>query len=194
MPMGKSEEQTGTSHTMGLRLDDETYNELEHLSQEMHVKKSALLKTALKRWAIIRMSVNYENMTLIGKPMLKFLMENLSEKQAFEMAALIASNMCSHLANQVLKSEKDITSDSFLKHFIYGMGINGKGWFDKIQLQKISVDKYRIFGTHRFGENFSTFVFHLITNIMKDIQLYETKREMKIKNKNFLSMLIIKKP
>ena len=154
----------GNSHTMGLRLDTETHNELERLSQEMNIKKSTLLKQALKKWATIRLSVNFENMIVIGKPMFSFLMNTLTNEQTIELANVISSNLCSVLAHRILEGNKDLSTEEFLEFFASGMGVNGKGWFDKIQVQKIAVHTYRLFGTHQFGRNFSSFVFQLIAN------------------------------
>jgi len=191
--MGKSEEKKRLSHTMGLRLDQETYTELEQLSQEMQIAKSTLLKKALNGWATIRLSTNFENMIVIGKPMLKYLMGILTEDQAIELTKVVSSNIYSVIANRILERQKELSVDSFLNFFASGMGMNGKGWFDKIQVQKIANHTYRLFGTHRFGKNFSSFVFHLITNIIEDIHDYETKKDLKIQNESMVSILISKK-
>jgi len=191
--LGKSKDKKQISHTMGLRLNQDTYNELERLSQEMQIKKSTLLKMALKGWTTIRSSINFENMVVIGKPMLIYLMKTLNEEQSIELADVVSGNICSIIANRILEDQKELSTEYFLKFFVSGMGMNGKGWFDKVQIQKIAEHTYRLFGTHQFGKNFSTFVFHLITNVVENFQQYMTKKDLKIQNENIISFLIFKK-
>ena len=183
------------THTMGLRLDDDTYTELSNLSQEMQIKKSALLKKALRDWTKIRMSVNFENMVIIGKPMLKFLLENIEEEQAVEMASIISNNICSVLTNRIFNGGQDISIKNFLEFFVSGMGSNGKGWFDQIKLQEVTENKYHLFGNHQFGGKFSIFIFNLVKNILKSMKNleYDITEDLKINNNDLISIYVSKK-
>ena len=190
--MEKNKDKTKCSHSMGLRLDQDTYLIIEKLSQELDIKKSTLLKKALKGWATIRSSVNFENMVVIGKPMLKFFMKTLEEDQAIELASIVSNNVCSMIANKILENQNVLSTDAFLNFFVSGMGNNGKGWFDKVQVQKIEENTYRLLGTHQFGKNFSIFIFHMITKMMENIGQFITKQDLNIKSDKLVSILILR--
>lgn len=156
------------SHILGIRIDNETLNEIEREAKNLNIKKSSLVKQAIKQFFYLLDPVEKADRMMIYKNVLEFCLNYLDEEAMHELSQLIVKNSFRHKppnlvkkelmeAYRILEPEKfnEIINDVFL----HRRGI-AFGWYRETYLKYNSQDgTYYVEFNHRISEQFSKFLF-----------------------------------
>ena len=70
---------------LGIRIDSETLNEIETTAEKLDIKKSALVKQAIKQFFYLLDPVEKADRMMIYKNVLKFCLNHLDEEEMHEL-------------------------------------------------------------------------------------------------------------
>ena len=77
---------------LGIRIDRETLNEIETEAKNLNIKKSALVKQAIKQWFYLFDPVEKADRMMIYKNVMEFCMNYLDESAMRELSQIIVKN------------------------------------------------------------------------------------------------------
>lgn len=154
------------SHTMGLRLDDEMYQQLIESAHNLNLKKSQVIKQAIHDWIMFRMDVIEENLILIEKSFLRKLLDSVDVDKIDELAEFSARNIGNKMRFKLMEHDKSISLLHFLNIFQQTVESPGFSWFNKLQYKILDDETVLLFGNHSLNERFSLYVKLLLKSIM----------------------------
>ena len=155
------------SHTMGLRLDDDMYQQLIEFAHDLNLKKSQVIKKALHDWILYKMDVIEENLILVGKPFLAKVFDLISVKDIEELAEFSARNIGNNLRFRLMEHGKSISIEDFLNVFQETVGSPGFSWFTKIHYKILDDRTILVGGKHSLNERFSLYCKLFLKSLMK---------------------------
>jgi len=153
------------SKTLGIRLDEETEELLDRLTESMNMNKSQLLKTAFHEWAHIKRGIQQENMILCNRVLVQGLFNSLTEDQISPIAEAMSEHIISVIKIRQIETHTEETLEMFLQNYTTFSGREGAGWYQKIDYT-ITDDAVTIYGLHSLNKNFSTYQAQLLTRIL----------------------------
>ena len=153
---------------LGIRIDRETLNEIETEAKNLNIKKSALVKQAIKQWFYLFDPVEKADRMMIYKNVMKFCMNYLDEDAMHELSQIIVKNSFRHKPPNLVKKElmeayKNLEPQEFNEKindvFLHRRGI-AFGWYRESYLKYDSHEKtYYVEFKHRISKQFSKFLF-----------------------------------
>jgi len=154
------------SKTIGLRVDEETEEMLDSLSETMNLKKSQLLKRAFHEWVTIKQSIQRENMILCERLLLASLFKALPDDELQRIADTMSEHIISLIRIKQIENNIDETLEQFLTNFTSFNSTQHSGWFQKIDYTLDQDGKICIYGFHSLNKQFSNYVAELFTMIL----------------------------
>lgn len=154
------------SKTIGLRVDEETEEMLDSLSETMDLKKSQLLKRAFREWVSIKQSIQRENMILCHRLLLVSLFKALPDDELQRIAETLSEHIISLIRIKQIENNIDETLEQFLTKFTSFNSTQHSGWFQKIDYTLDQDGKIRIYGFHSLNKKFSNYAAELFTMIL----------------------------
>jgi len=156
------------SHILGIRIDSETLKEIETEAKNLNIKKSSLVKQAIKQWFYLFDPVEKADRMMIYKNVMEFCMNYLDESSMKELSQIIVKNTFRHKPPNLVKKElmeayrnlepkdfHEIINDVFL----HRRGI-AFGWYRETYLKYDPHEKmYYVEFNHRISKEFSKFLF-----------------------------------
>ena len=153
---------------LGIRIDSETLDEIETTAKKLSIKKSALVKQAIKQFFYLLDPVEKADRMMIYKNVLEFCLNYLDEEAMHELSQLIVKNSFRHKPPNLVKKElmeaykkldpkefNEIINDVFL----HRRGI-AFGWYREAYLKYDPHEKtYYVEFNHRISKQFSKFLF-----------------------------------
>ena len=153
---------------LGIRIDEETLNEIETEAKNLKIKKSALVKQAIKQWFYLIDPVEKAERMMIYKNVMEFCMNYLDESAMHELSQIIVKNSFRHKPpNRVKKELMDAYRNLEPKEFheiindvfLHRRGI-AFGWYRESYLKYNSQEgTYYVEFKHRISKKFSKFLF-----------------------------------
>jgi len=151
---------------IGLRVDEETEEMLDSLSETMDLKKSQLLKRAFREWVTIKQSIQQKNMILCERLLLESLFKAAPEVELQQIAETMSEHIISLIRIKQIESNVDETLEQFLINFTRFNSMQFSGWFQKIDYTLDQDGKIRIYGFHSLNKQFSNYIAKIITIIL----------------------------
>ena len=155
------------SYVMSIRLDKETYQRLNQISNETNIKKSKLLKSSFNEWINLKKIFLKSNSVIVGKNLLKSLFEFATLDNLKELSQTIAENWLNKINIRLIDMRIKRDLDSMLSTFSEGIGPNEANWFDEINYQTLDNGNVLIYGIHSLNKNFSIFFKFFLEYLMK---------------------------
>ena len=153
---------------LGIRIDNETLKEIETEAENLKIKKSALVKQAIKQWFYLMDPVEKADRMMIYKNVMEFCMDYLDESAMHELSQIIVKNSFRHKPPNLVKKElmeayKNLEPQEFNEKindvFLHRRGI-AFGWYRESYLKYDSHEKtYYVEFKHRISKQFSKFLF-----------------------------------
>ncbi|MFX1366703.1 MAG: hypothetical protein ACFFCE_06250 [Promethearchaeota archaeon] len=156
------------SHTMGLRMDDDTFVLLEKFSQQMDIKKSTLLKLTFKLWTNIRLAIQEQSMILISKTLFIQLINNCPKEILLELAKMDAEKILNRLQLHLIDDGLDFSIENFIDYFTQLFSEKGVGWFNRLQYKIQSENKVIVYGNHTLNHKLSMFFRELMITLLEN--------------------------
>ena len=159
MPNTKIDKKKSSKHSyiMSLRLDKETFQKLNQISQENNVKKSELLRNSFNEWINIKKVLIKSDSMIIGKNLLKKLLDYVDDKHIIDLGKKIAEIWINEFNIHLIDIEAKEDLSTMLTIFTDGIGPNEANWFEKINYQKMDNGKILIYGIHTLNKKFSLY-------------------------------------
>jgi len=151
---------------IGLRVDDETVEVLDSLSEAMDLKKSQLLKKAFHEWLTIKQSIQQENMILCERLLLAPIFKIVPDDELQQIAETMSEYIISLITIKQIENKSDNTIEQFLINFTNFNSMDCSGWFQKIDYTLDQDGKVRIYGFHSLNRQFSKYFTNVITIIL----------------------------
>lgn len=155
------------SKTLGIRLDEETEEMLDRLTETMNMNKSRLLKTAFHEWAHIKRAIQQENKILCDRALLSGLFSSLTEDQIPGIAEAMSEHIISIIKIRQIETSTEETLGKFLQNYTAFSGREGAGWYQKIDYTLTEDGGVTVYGLHSLNKNFSTYQSELLTRILR---------------------------
>jgi hypothetical protein len=155
------------SKTLGIRLDEETEQMLDNLTESMSMNKSQLLKMAFHEWAHIKRAIQQENKILCDRILLSRLFSNLAEDQIPEIAEAMSEHIISIIKIRQIETNTEETLPQFLQNYTNFAGRDGAGWYHKINHTLNEDGNVTIYGLHSLNRNFSLYQSQLLSRILE---------------------------
>ncbi|MBD3253545.1 MAG: hypothetical protein GF383_00550 [Candidatus Lokiarchaeota archaeon] len=155
------------SYIMSLRLDEDTYQKIDAISKEKNINKSELLRNSFNEWVNLKEVLIKSDTMLIGKNLLKGLLNFANEHEIRNLAKDIAKVWLNEFNIHIIdkKAKKDL--DSMLLTFKDGIGPSEANWFEKVNYVRTDKNSILIYGIHSLNYNFSLFVKSFLEYLMK---------------------------
>ena len=171
---------TNPGKTMGIRLDETTFEKIEKLSKSMNLNKSNLLKTAFNEWALIRESIQLDNLILINKLLFSLIINEITEEKIKNIASIMSDHVLSLIKIRQIKLQEENDLKSFLDNFVRIASKERFGWFNSIGYT-ICENKVSIYGFHSLNSKYSTYIKELLKLILKkEYDLLITKDTLQV--------------
>jgi hypothetical protein len=165
------------SKTLGIRLNEETEEMLDSLSETMNLKKSQLLKRAFREWVMIKQSIQRENMILCDRLLLAFLFKTLPDDEICQIAETMSEHIISIIRIRQIERGLEETIEEFLQNFTRFNNTQHSGWFQKMDYTLYPDGKISIYGFHSLNQQYSKYASELITRIISKKFGYEPTGE-----------------
>ena len=154
MPKESSE-----SQTMGIRLNARDYAFLEDFSKKLNMKKSQIVKEALRAWMISQNTFENRDFALIPKSLLKSFFTDASTDSIRRYASEQGENFLANLKIIMLMRKKEATIENLVPDLNDIFSFELMNWFSSFD---VNFDKnarqIQIYGLHSQNQNFSFFL------------------------------------
>ncbi|MFO7797415.1 MAG: hypothetical protein ACQERB_07250 [Promethearchaeati archaeon] len=144
-------------HIISLRLDEETYQTLNDISNKNNISQSLLLRDSFKKWVNIKNILIKSNSIIVGDNFLRGLFNFANDEQIINLAKNIAEIWINEFNIHLIDIEARQDLDSMLTALINGIGPNEANWFNQISYRKIKKDKILVYGIHSLSKGFSLY-------------------------------------
>lgn len=170
-------------HIISLRLDEETYQTLNYISNKNNISQSLLLRDSFKKWVNIKNILMKSDSIIVGDNFLRGLINFANDKQIIDLAEYIAEIWINEFNIHLIDIEARQDLDSMLTALINGIGPNEANWFNEISFRKINKNKILIYGIHSLSKGFSLYFKTFIEYVMnKEFNTRIIPTESKISN------------
>lgn len=161
------------SHSMGLRLDSETYQEIQTLSEKFEVNKSQIIKMAIHRLHASEMNDISSQQVLFDKTTFRRVFEFLDPAQIETLAIQNAQNHIIKIRQRMMHKIQESSSygglEIFLSKFNLILSKKHLKWIESIKWQVINTHELLLFVNHDVNTNFSLFMKVLFRNILHQV-------------------------
>jgi len=170
-------------HIISLRLDEETYQTLNDISNKNNISQSLLLRDSFKKWVNIKNILMKSDSIIVGDNFLRGLISFADDKQIINLAEHIAEIWINEFNIHLIDREARQDLDSMLTTLINGIGPNEANWFNQINFRKIKKNRILIYGIHSLSKGFSLYFKTFIEYVMnKEFNTKIIPAESKISN------------
>ncbi|UYP46662.1 hypothetical protein NEF87_002947 [Candidatus Lokiarchaeum ossiferum] len=180
------------SHSMGLRLDSETYQEIETLSKKFEVNKSQIIKMAIHRFHASEMNDFSSQQVLFDKTTFRRVFEFLEPAQIESLGIQNAQNhiikIRKRLMQKIQKSGSDGGLEIFLSKFNLILSKKHLKWIESIKWQFLTTHELLLFINHDINTNFSLFMKVLFKHILHQVFSSEIMEDKSIMAENQLEL------
>ena len=181
--MTSNQKKPKKKHIISLRLDEETYQTLNDISNKNNISQSLLLRDSFKKWVNIKNILIKSNSIIVGDNFLRGLINFVNDKQIINLAKNIAEIWINEFNIHLIDIEARQDFDSMLTALINGIGPNEANWFNQISYRKIEKDKILVYGIHSLSKGFSLYFKTFLEYVMNKEFNYEIiPEESKISN------------
>ncbi len=164
-------------HSMGLRLDGNTYRQVQELSDLLGVKKSQIIKMGIRRLYANEKNNIAEKIIIFDKSTFRKICELISLKEIEDLAEHNAQQYIIKIRQKILqdgnKNLENIKLGDFLSIFTMILGRKYWKWVENMTWQFIQDDELLLFINHDINSNFSLFMKILLKIILN--QIFETQ-------------------
>jgi len=155
--MTSNQKKPKKKHIISLRLDEETYQTLNDISNKNNISQSLLLRDSFKKWVNIKNILMKSDSIIVGDNFLRGLINFVNDKQIINLAKNIAEIWINEFNIHLIDIEARQDFDSMLTALINGIGPNEANWFNQISYRKIKKDKILVYGIHSLSKGFSLY-------------------------------------
>lgn len=176
------------SHSMGLRLDKITYNEVQELSEIKGMKKSQVIKMAIHRMYGSEKTDSADRMIVIAKSTFRKIFATLDSEEVEALALHNAQNNIIKIRQRVMQDIEDpsfkVQFDVFIHKFSTVLSKKHWQWVEDITTQSLDNREVVMFITHAINAQFSHFIKIVLKTILSTLFNTEIIEEKSIMAEN----------
>jgi hypothetical protein len=136
------------SHSISLRLDDETYKKLKLISGKNNITQSRVLRNSFNEWVKLKNILMKSDSLIIGVNFLKGLLNLANDKELIDFGKYIAKIWINEFNIHLIDMKVREDLDSMLTTLIEGIGPNEANWFSKLNFRRIDKNRILVYGLH----------------------------------------------
>ena len=179
-------------HSMGLRLDGNTYHQVQELSDLLGLKKSQIIKMGIRRLYANEKNNITERIIIFDKSTFRKICELLSPKEIEDLAKFNAQQYIIKIRRRILQNGNNniekIKLEQFLSMFTMILGRKHWNWAENMTWQFVQDEELLFFINHDINSNFSLFMKIILKIILNQIFKTQLINEKTILAENQLEL------
>ncbi|MFX0101080.1 MAG: hypothetical protein ACFFCS_16010, partial [Candidatus Hodarchaeota archaeon] len=154
--------------SVGLRLDEDMYNTLEELAEELNLNKTQVLLRAFNHFLMHNNTNLMSNSMVVSKKLFSEMITKLADETVKELAIDAGVSLANRFKLDMHKTSNGDSKEEMIKELLDYFETQGFNWFTETGSFLLENGRYKLQILHEFNEKMSLFFMVLFSEVMKE--------------------------
>jgi hypothetical protein len=166
------------THSVGLRIDDDTFNKLEELADELNLSKTQVFLRSFTDYFMHHHTNIMSNCMVVPKKLFSEMIQKLPKESVRELAIDAGISLANRFKLDIHKLSSEMSKEELIKYLLDYFEFRGFNWFSETHSFLTEDGTYKLQILHDFNEIMSFYSMIFISEAVKEafnLQFKESK-------------------